>query len=87
MASCLDHLELLGLAETTTAGDHDGGLVELGTVGLLDETVDHRGRAGGAEIGHGERRDRGGTATGRLGGEGLGPHQEDAGLVAGERGA
>ena len=45
---------LLGLAEAAAAGHDDRGLVELRTGALLDVAVDDLGRAGRADVGHGE---------------------------------
>ena len=36
LGQVLDHLVLLGLAEATAAGHHDGGVVELRALALLD---------------------------------------------------
>ena len=39
LGQVLDHLVLLGLAEATTTGHDDGGLVELRALALLDVAV------------------------------------------------
>ena len=80
----LDHLVLLGIAETTTTGHHDGGLVQLRAAALLDEPLLHRGRPGVAEIAHGDLNDLGRTAARFLGDERLGAHQEDGSTAVGE---
>jgi hypothetical protein len=71
LGELLDHLELLGLAEATTAGHDDGSLVELGTRSLLDVAVGDASRAGGTGVGDRQLGDGGRAAAARLGRERL----------------
>src|SRR5690606_14490051 len=73
----LDDREVLGRADAAAAGDHDGGLGQLGAGALLLlDPLDDAGGLGG--VGQGDRHLLlGPGAGGGLGGGGVGPHGHD----------
>src|SRR5205807_1149589 len=78
----LDDGEALRAADTTSTGDDDAGVRQLGTVAAFDGlAAEHLGGLGGVDGGQVHRDGLGGTVGG-FGFQGAGAHGDDRGAVA-----